>query len=175
MKVKAVSCPKCGGSIKIKGGDVLNYCAYCGTQVFLDDEVVREEKRIIKDTEVLFCQVCGRSIKKVSDPYYKCPSCGRIVCPNCYDKSRRLCVSCGGKATKTTPKVSKPPEPRIGFYFLSFFLPFVGIIMGIIYLIKPEVENKRFGKYCLLLGLIPFGFYFISFIITQITTLGTTP
>jgi hypothetical protein len=44
----------------------------------------------------------------------------------------------------------KPPEPRWLFYILSFIIPLAGIILGVIYLTKPDDENKRFGKNCLI-------------------------
>ena len=48
-----------------------------------------------------------------------------------------------------------PPEPKALFYIISFFVGLFGIIFGIVYLTKPEPECKRFGKNCLLLGIIP--------------------
>jgi hypothetical protein len=44
----------------------------------------------------------------------------------------------------------KPPEPRWLFYILSFIIPLAGIILGVIYMTKPDAENKRFGKNCLI-------------------------
>lgn len=64
------------------------------------------------------------------------------------------------KETPTAPKAkpeggTKPPEPKILFYILSFFIGLFGIIFGIIYMTKEGEENKKFGKICLLLGLLP--------------------
>ncbi len=47
----------------------------------------------------------------------------------------------------------KPPEPRWLFYVLSFIIPLAGIIIGAIYLSKPEPALKKFGKTCLFLAL----------------------
>ena len=47
------------------------------------------------------------------------------------------------------------PEPKVLFYILSFVVGLFGIIFGIIYMTKDNVESKKFGKICLLLGLLP--------------------
>jgi hypothetical protein len=46
-----------------------------------------------------------------------------------------------------------PPEPRWLFYVLSFFIPLAGIIIGAIYMSKPDPANKKFGKTCLICAL----------------------
>ncbi len=43
---------------------------------------------------------------------------------------------------------------RIGLYILSFIIGIVGIILGIIYLIKPDKDAKKFGMICLILGIL---------------------
>ena len=48
----------------------------------------------------------------------------------------------------------KPLEPEWLWYVLSFIIPILGIILGAIYLGKPEPENKRFGKNCLTAAVI---------------------
>jgi len=45
---------------------------------------------------------------------------------------------------------TQPLEPKWLWYILSFIIPLLGIILGAIYLSKPEPENKKFGKNCLL-------------------------
>jgi hypothetical protein len=44
----------------------------------------------------------------------------------------------------------KPLEPAWLWYILSFIIPILGIILGAIYMGKPEPENKRFGKNCII-------------------------
>ncbi len=51
------------------------------------------------------------------------------------------------------PAAEVPPEPKNLFYVLSFFIPIAGIILGAIYLSKPDADNKKFGKMCLTLAL----------------------
>lgn len=83
--------------------------------------------------------------------------------------------------TPPAPPVAptKPPEPRALFYVLSFIFSIVGLILGIIYLTKPEPENKRFGRNCLLLGIIPPIVFFILWFIIVFLIIGvgviTTP
>jgi hypothetical protein len=45
---------------------------------------------------------------------------------------------------------NKPPEPKWLFYAISFIIPLAGIIIGAIYLGKPEPECKKFGKNCII-------------------------
>lgn len=45
---------------------------------------------------------------------------------------------------------SQPLEPKWLWYILSFIVPVLGIVLGAIYLSKPEPENKKFGKNCLI-------------------------
>jgi formate-dependent nitrite reductase membrane component NrfD len=46
----------------------------------------------------------------------------------------------------------KNPNGILGF--LSFLLPIAGIIVGIIFLIKPEAHNKQTGRICLIWSII---------------------
>jgi Na+-driven multidrug efflux pump len=48
----------------------------------------------------------------------------------------------------------KPLEPPVLWYILSFIIPILGIILGAIYLGKPEPENKKFGKNCITAAVI---------------------
>ena len=63
-----------------------------------------------------------------------------------------------GETNVTAPPPAPPageaqPEPRILFYLLSFFIPIAGIVLGAIYLSKPDAANKEFGKICLIAAL----------------------
>jgi hypothetical protein len=44
----------------------------------------------------------------------------------------------------------RPPEPRWFWFALSFVIPIMGVILGILYSGKPDPAAKRFGKNCLL-------------------------
>ena len=49
---------------------------------------------------------------------------------------------------------------RIVCYVISFFIPIIGIIIGLIHYGKPEPWHKEFGKMCLYIsvGAVVFGF-----------------
>ena len=106
----------------------------------------------------------------------KCPKCQADVPPQA-----KFCSSCGANVPAAAPKPTppqpkkpaatqqapakdqpaqtaagpKPPKSKILFYVISFFVGLFGIICGIIYLFKPSKECKKFGRNCLLWGLIP--------------------
>jgi hypothetical protein len=46
--------------------------------------------------------------------------------------------------------VDTPLEPEWLFYVISFLVPLAGIIIGAIYMGKPDTECKRFGKNCII-------------------------
>jgi hypothetical protein len=50
----------------------------------------------------------------------------------------------------------KPLEPEWLFYVISFLVPLAGIIIGAIYMGKPDPECKRFGKNCLIAAIAYF-------------------
>jgi len=56
-----------------------------------------------------------------------------------------------------------PPEPTALFYVLSFVIPLAGIILGAIYLSKPDAANKKFGKMCLTLALTCIGVIIVAY------------
>ncbi|MEE9456391.1 MAG: hypothetical protein V3W11_04485 [bacterium] len=56
-----------------------------------------------------------------------------------------------------------PPEPRWLFYGVSFVVPIAGIVLGALYLSKPDAPNKEFGKYCLVAALVNFAIGFSIF------------
>ena len=62
-------------------------------------------------------------------------------------------------ANSPEPKKDEIPEPKVLFYILSFVISLFGIIFGAIYMSKDDAEVKKFGKVCLLLGLIPMLLY----------------
>jgi hypothetical protein len=50
----------------------------------------------------------------------------------------------------------KPLEPKWLFYVISFLIPIAGIIIGAIYMSKPDLECKQFGKNCLIAAIAYF-------------------
>ncbi len=49
---------------------------------------------------------------------------------------------------------NKPLEPKVLWYILSFIIWPLGVVLGIIYMQKPEPEVKAFGKNCLIAAII---------------------
>ncbi|MDR6999514.1 hypothetical protein [Neobacillus niacini] len=43
---------------------------------------------------------------------------------------------------------------RVLLYILSFFIPVVGIILGIIWMNDQDPEKKQVGKTCLIVGIV---------------------
>lgn len=82
-----------------------------------------------------------------------CVGCGRAiawdanVCPYCGHDYRIV-----GVAPMAQPQVSD--GMKILFYILSFLIPIVGIIIGVIYYTKPDPQSKELGKMCLILALV---------------------
>lgn len=74
-----------------------------------------------------------------------------------------------------TPKTqTKPPEPKVLFYILSFVIGLFGIIFGIIYMTKEGEENKKFGKMCLILGLLPMVLACICWLLVFVLGIGAS-
>jgi hypothetical protein len=42
---------------------------------------------------------------------------------------------------------------KILFYVLSFFIPIAGIIIGVIYMQRPDEASKQLGRTCLYIGI----------------------
>jgi len=41
-------------------------------------------------------------------------------------------------------------------YAISFFIPLAGLIIGVIFLSRPDPESKNLGQTCLIVGIISF-------------------
>lgn len=64
------------------------------------------------------------------------------------------------KPVEAEAAAETPPEPRWLFYGVSFVVPIAGIVLGALYLSKPDAPNKEFGKYCLIAALVNFAIGF---------------
>lgn len=97
------------------------------------------------------CSACGSTLE-VGVRY--CVSCGRSV-----DLSANVCPYCGHdfRWTASPPARNEMLSDgmRILFYLLSaFFAPIAGIIIGIVFMMKPDPEYKRVGKNCLIISVV---------------------
>ena len=43
---------------------------------------------------------------------------------------------------------------KLILYALAFFMPVAGIILGVIYMSRPDPESKRLGQTCLIIGIV---------------------
>lgn len=83
-----------------------------------------------------------------------CVSCGRSiswdanVCPYCGHDYRMAMMG----PAQTQARISD--GMKILLYIVSFIIPLVGLIVGIIYYTKPEPEYKEVGKICLIIALV---------------------
>jgi hypothetical protein len=48
----------------------------------------------------------------------------------------------------------KPPKAKFLIYLLSFIMPLVGLAIGMVYYLRPDADSRRFGKICLVIGVI---------------------
>jgi len=63
---------------------------------------------------------------------------------------------------------------RVLFYLLSFFIPLVGIILGIVWMNDQDLEKKAVGKTCLIVAIIPIVLYCICwFVVTAFSFVPT--
>ncbi len=63
---------------------------------------------------------------------------------------------------------NKPLEPKVLWYILSFIIPLLGIILGILYMTKPEPEVKAFGKNCLIAAIVAIVLWCLCWIIMAV-------
>lgn len=85
-------------------------------------------------------------------PTRNCVSCGRAI-----SWDANVCPYCGHDfraAPSYAPRESISDGMKILLYILSFLIPIIGIIVGIIYYTKPEQELKDFGKMCIILAVV---------------------
>ncbi len=94
-----------------------------------------------------------------------------MFCPKCGSENpdnAKFCGSCGNSMTVVRDNVpptvnnpaqnyaNKPPvskELKIGIIIATLFIPFIGIIMGWIYMTDMNIEKKKVGKTWLYVGI----------------------
>ncbi len=91
------------------------------------------------------CYKCKTAFPHMDNSYQKiCPHCG-ITYPSKFER----CRECGGYLSvvtdtgKAIEKASGSDSSNCLLYVLSFLLPIVGIILGIVYIAKNEDELGR--------------------------------
>ena len=93
-----------------------------------------------------------------------------ITCPDCsksYSDTAPACINCGYTThSYISPKKYKHNVSNLDAFFLylvSFLIPLVGIIVGIIYVSKTGADYKDVGQGCLLIALINIFLTFVIF------------
>ena len=109
-------------------------CSHCGKAV--------DTEQIFGAPESLYCPHCGG---RVSDADKACPSCGRAI--NCTAPD---CVP-------TEPKVTYDDGANLGFAFLGFIMPLVGLILYFV-----DFKNRPKRARCTgIASIIGFIFWFV--------------
>jgi hypothetical protein len=82
-----------------------------------------------------------------------CVGCGRAIA---WDAN--VCPYCGHDyRVQMAPAMAQPQISegmKILFYILSFLIPIVGIIIGVVYYSKADPESKHVGKMCIILAVV---------------------
>ena len=99
------------------------------------------------------CQSLPRMIGMSSGASRNCIACGR---PIAWDAN--VCPYCGHdfrvQMAGPMPRNEVSSGVKILVYLLSFFIPIVGFIIGVIFYTRPEPEQKHVGKMCFILALL---------------------
>ncbi len=128
-----VKCPNCGS-------ENLDYSYYCGS---CSKELPR--------TDAGWKGMPAQAPPPASGSRF-CPSCGRSI-----QFDANVCPYCGHDFRWSTQPMQRS-EPisgmmRVLLYLVSAFVPIAGIIVGIIFILKPEPDYKHVGKMCIIISL----------------------
>jgi hypothetical protein len=115
----------------------------------------------LTDQEMRMCPGCGRQI---SAAYNVCPYCGRPAnAPPQYGPQPAY-----GPQPYGPQPYPQPPAEKLGaaltiiLYLVSFFIPLIGLIIGVIWAgVGSDPEKKHVGKNCLILGILGIVFYVV--------------
>jgi len=76
-----------------------------------------------------------------------------------------------GDGISPTLEPGTPPEPAWLFYVFSLLFPSTGVIIGAVFTPKPSEAERRFGKNCLVAGIISTVLYVLCYCLVPLTSL----
>jgi len=83
------------------------------------------------------CEICG-----VNPAMYVCSSCGRSVCPQCFETSRWLCIECYKKNQDFREETLWTYPLFTKIFLIGFLLVFLGTIILIIAGLMGEISQS---------------------------------
>jgi predicted RNA-binding Zn-ribbon protein involved in translation (DUF1610 family) len=119
-----------------------------------------------------FCNFCGKTIAPAPAARPPQPSSYQPVSPPSTVERPRQCVSCGRSIPWAAnvcpycghdyrvPIYNYPQQETLSsgmralLYIISFLIPIAGIILGIVYYVKPDPEMKRVGRNCMIIAVL---------------------
>jgi predicted amidophosphoribosyltransferase len=176
-------CSGCGKAVGIPNEPVIPVCSGCGKQIedgvkFCSGcgkavggmpnepvaQIIQQQSAVVQTQSIMadekYCYSCGSVIKKAAGV---CPKCGMDQIKRSTTAVDVYCTSCGKTIKK---EVSACPfcgvkqesgKSKFGFTFLSFIIPFMGLIFFIVW----RKNFPRQAKSCGIAGIIGFVFFTI--------------
>jgi len=155
-QAEAMKCQSCGSAVSPQSA----YCKSCGRPVHAQHAPAPQPPppRYLSQAPTKMCAQCGRHIR--SDAKF-CPYCGFTYstsrnCPYCgmqVQVNSQACPYCGRSFVQGS-KMGAGIATVL--YVLSFLLPPLGWIVGLVYYMKPEEEYKTVGRICIIVATISF-------------------
>lgn len=115
-----------------------------------------------------FCSSCGFDLRPTAGneriPHQRfCVSCGRSI-----DFEANACPYCGHDFRLVVDVIHDPisTNMRVLYYLLSLIIGIAGIVIGAIYMTKPDPDHQHVGKICLILGI--FGTFIIPILFSAL-------
>ncbi len=141
-----MKCPHCG----YQNPEGTLFCTNCGKTVAL------AQLEPIQDA-----QTSAPAAQMASEEHArKCVSCGRTI-----PWDANVCPHCGHDFTAPVYQIPVMSGVGLGlrvlFYIVSALIPIAGIVIGIVYLAKPDPESKRVGKICIAISVIAWALAFV--------------